>query len=213
MNIYEQRIEILNKIIEKSGLNLSEFCQKHDLSQSYLSQIINGHRTLGDKAALNLEEKLQLKAGELTSPQRIDIPNFENGPELTRWKKTDIVGTAQLGTEGYWSALDEAEGYVEIISCDPGAYALRVKGDSMSPTIRNNWIIWCEPNHELINGEYVMVKTADGQSMIKELLYQNNMEVSLMSVNQDYGRITIPLEDIEKIHYVGGIVPPSKIRY
>lgn len=213
MNIYEQRIEILNKIIEKSGLNLSDFCQKYDISQSYLSQIINGHRTLGDKAALNFEEKLQLKAGELTSPQRIDIPNFENGPELTRWKKTDIVGTAQLGTEGYWSALDEAEGYVEIISCDPGAYALRVKGDSMSPTIRNNWIIWCEPNHELINGEYVMVKTVDGQSMIKELLYQNNMEVSLMSVNQDYGRITIPLEDIEKIHYVGGIVPPSKIRY
>jgi hypothetical protein len=49
--------------------------------------------------------------------------------------------------------------------------------------------------------------------MVKELLYENQEEVSLMAVNDGYGRLTIPRSEIEQIHYVGGIVPPSKIKY
>lgn len=65
---------------------------------------------------------------------------------------------------------------------------------------------------ELVSGEYVMVKTKDGQCMVKELLYHNNTETSLMSVNADYERLNLPTDSIEQIHYVGGIVPPSKIK-
>lgn len=83
----------------------------------------------------------------------------------------------------------------------------------MAPAIRNGWVVWCEPNHNLIPGEYVMVRRVNGECMVKELLYENNEEVSLMAVNDGYGRLTIPRNEIEQIHYVGGIVPPSKIKY
>ena len=58
-----------------------------------------------------------------------------------------------------------------------------------------------------------MVRRVNGGCMVKELLYENQDEISLMAVNDGYGRLTIPRNEIEQIHYVGGIVPPSKIKY
>lgn len=141
-------------------------------------------------------------------------PPFEPGPAFTRpWQSVQIKGCAQLGPDGYWEALSADEGCVDVPSSDPDAYALRVKGDSMMPAIRSGWVVWCEPNRELVPSEYVMVRTTDGQCMVKELLYINDREVSLMAVNGTYGRLTIPIDQVEQIHHVGGIVAPSKIRY
>ena len=118
-----------------------------------------------------------------------------------------------MGPEGYWDALAAADGWLDVPTKDPDAYSLRVKGDSMAPAIRSGWVVWCEPNHALIPGEYVMVRRTSGECMVKELLFENPEEVSLMAVNDGYGRLTIPRSEIEQIHYVGGIVPPSKIKY
>ncbi|PYD05916.1 Cro/Cl family transcriptional regulator [Pseudomonas syringae pv. maculicola] len=139
--------------------------------------------------------------------------NVEPGPPITTpIRRIDIMGTAQLGPDGYWIGLGDTDGWVETYSRDEDAYALRLKGDSMAPAIRNGWVAVCEPNHRLVPGEYVMVTMVDGQSMVKELLFQNEDEVSLMSVNSAYGeRRSIPRTDIEKIHYVGNILAPSKV--
>lgn len=158
-------------------------------------------------------EWLQFDEGVMLSEAGQNITNVEPGPPITSpYRAIKIVGTAQMGTEGYWYALDDGEGYVDIPSRDPGAYALRLKGDSMSPAIRSGWIAVCEPNSRLIPGEYVMIRLVDGESMLKELLFANDVEVSVMSINDAYGRRTIPFEQIETMHYVGAIVPPGKIR-
>jgi phage repressor protein C with HTH and peptisase S24 domain len=58
----------------------------------------------------------------------------------------------------------------------------------------------------------VMITTTDGQSMVKELLFETDEDVSLMSINTAYGeRLTIARSDIENIHYVGAILAPSKV--
>ncbi len=57
-----------------------------------------------------------------------------------------------------------------------------------------------------------MVTTFDGQSMVKELLFENEEGVNLASVNAAYGeRRLVAWADIEKIHYVGNILAPSKV--
>ena len=121
------------------------------------------------------------------------------------------MGTAQLGNDGYWLGLDNSDGWVETWTRDEDAYALRLKGDSMAPAIRSGWVAVCEPNHRLVPGEYVMVTTTDGQSMVKELLFESEDSVTVMSVNSAYERRTIARSDIEKIHYVGAILGPSKV--
>lgn len=114
--------------------------------------------------------------------------------------------------DGIWDDLAPATGWVDVPTFDPTVYSLRIKGDALAPAIRNGWVVWCEPRHVLVPGEYVVVTQHNGEKMIKELLYANDDEVSLMSVSGAFGRITIPRSDIATIHYVGGIVPPSQIQ-
>ena len=174
-------------------------------------------RSFGEANARDFERRLGLPPGwfDILHDQPTNADStLEPGPDLLRpFRRTKILGIAQLGPEGYWDALTVADGWLDVPTTDPDAYSLRVKGDSMAPAIRSGWVVWCEPNHQLIPGEYVMVRCNDGQSMVKELLYENAEEVSLMAVNDGYGRLTIARNDIEQIHHVGGIVPPSKIKY
>lgn len=133
----------------------------------------------------------------------------------TPFKDIPIVGIAQLGAEGYWTALSPSEGHVAFPTKDPDAYALRLRGDSMSPAIRSGWVAVIEPNGDLVPGEYVYIKLKgfddEGESMVKELLRADDYEVSLMSINDAFGRRTIPWEQIQHCYPVGAIVPPSKI--
>lgn len=161
--------------------------------------------------ALNLErEWLEFGKGKML---RDAGPALEPGPDMKGGFRTiQIVGTAQLGPDGYWTSLDAGDGWIEAPTNDPDAYALRVKGDSMMPAIRSGWVAWCEPNKPLVVLEYVMIKHINGECMIKELIKESPDEIVVQAINQDYGRLTISRARIEKIHYVGGIVPPSKIR-
>lgn len=66
MDMKTLRVEALRRVI--GPLSQKEFADQHDLDASYLSQILNGHRGLGEKAALNLEKKIGLAPGVLVNP-------------------------------------------------------------------------------------------------------------------------------------------------
>lgn len=60
----------LRHIIDQSvargeAKNDTDFCVQHDLNQSYVSQVLNAKRTIGERSAKNIEEKLNLPAGTL----------------------------------------------------------------------------------------------------------------------------------------------------
>lgn len=192
------------------------------INQGSVSSYLNGYNALNARVA-------SVIAGLISTPVEAFSPrlakeiegmarasfdsNVESGPPIVSApRRIGIVGTAQLGPEGYWVGLDNTAGWVETYSRDEDAYALRLKGDSMAPAIRSGWVAVCEPNHRLVAGEYVMVTTNDGQSMVKELLFETEEGVSLMSINTAYGdRRMIAWDDIQTIHYVGAILGPSKV--
>ncbi|MCQ4267371.1 XRE family transcriptional regulator [Pseudomonas stutzeri] len=210
--------------LEEHGWSEGELARQSGVSQPTIHRIITGESN--DPRQSNVEKiakALGVSAHWLRhggpddravkeKPSAYD-QNVGPGPAIvTPFRAIKIVGTAQMGSEGYWYALDDGDGTVDVPSRDPGAYALRLRGDSMAPAIRSGWIAVCEPNHSWVPGEYVMIRLVDGESMVKELLFANDTEVSVMSVNDAFGRRTIPVEQIEAIHYVGAILPPSKVR-
>ncbi|WP_263287371.1 S24 family peptidase [Pseudomonas sp. GL-B-16] len=206
----------LKQARKNAGLTQVELAERAGIKQASVSEIERGlTRTSGylvKLAQICGVDPVWLSDGS-GSPEPSFSTNVEQGPPITSApRRIEIVGTAQMGPEGYWMGVNQSDGWVETYSRDEDAYALRLKGDSMAPAIRNGWVAVCEPNHRLVPGEYVMVTTVDGQSMVKELLFQNDEEVSLMSVNAAYGeRRTIDRSDIDKIHYVGNILAPSKV--
>ncbi|MEN4753011.1 MULTISPECIES: XRE family transcriptional regulator [Pseudomonas] len=66
MDINKLRADALKALM--AGASQKDFANRHGLDASYLSQILNGHRNLGEKAAANLEEKIGLPSGSLVSP-------------------------------------------------------------------------------------------------------------------------------------------------
>ncbi|WP_136477016.1 S24 family peptidase [Pseudomonas sp. DG56-2] len=206
----------------RDSLTQGKIAEALGINQGSVSAYLNGYNALNVKVASVIAGLISQPvetfsprlAEEIAQLARSSLDtNVEQGPPIiSPTRRIEIVGTAQLGNDGYWVGLDIAEGWVETWSRDEDAYALRLKGDSMAPAIRSGWIAVCEPNHRLVPGEYVMVTTTDGQSMVKELLFENEEGVNLASVNSAYGeRRVIAWADIDKIHYVGNILAPSKV--
>jgi transcriptional regulator with XRE-family HTH domain len=66
METNEKRIVVLRRII--GDMQLKDFANRFDIDPSYLSQILNGHRNLGERAARNMEAKIDLVPGTLENP-------------------------------------------------------------------------------------------------------------------------------------------------
>lgn len=145
-------------------------------------------------------------------PERVHPP--QDGQAKTA-RMVPIVGTAQLGPEGYWTEMGYPPGSgdegLQALTDDPNAYALKMRGDSMEPAIREGWFVIVEPNGTPVPGEYVLVQTLDGQSMVKELLWIRGDTVALMSVNGNE-RLKYQKQELEQLSPVGPIFPPSSSR-
>lgn len=163
---------------------------------------------VSDLMGITPDEYLR-RAGRLTGgrKRKTDESDFPSVP---------VVGTAQLGDDGYWHELDypvgHGEGFITYPTRDKNAYALRVKGDSMRPRIKPGEFVVILPNHSIPPGEEVMVKTKDGRCMIKRLGARRGGLVELLSVNEDHRPITLDEGQIEKLHYVAAIVKDDLYR-
>jgi phage repressor protein C with HTH and peptisase S24 domain len=128
------------------------------------------------------------------------------------FRRVPVVGTASLGMDGYWTDLEypvgHGDGYFEFPTTDKDAYVLQVRGGSMHPAIRSGWYVVIEPNKTPQMGEFVMVKLADGRSTVKEFLWHRDGEYVLNAIANNE-RLVVDEADIDLVHHVGGILPPS----
>lgn len=201
------------------GMTQASLAEAIGVTQGTVGHWLRGRRTPENPEQFEaLARGLRMSLAELLAgvvPGK-EGGGVEEGPDVGEYRRAPVVGTAQLGPEGYWDAVEypvgHGDGYVDVPTRDPGAYALRVRGDSMAPAIRDGWYVVIEPNSAVVQGEYVVVVTKDGRAMVKELLWERDGQVSLMSVADGYARITLRLDEIEKMHHVAFIAPPSKKR-
>jgi len=130
-------------------------------------------------------------------------------------KGIPVVGQARMGDDGYYTEfaypVGHGDGCVEGASTDPNAYALRVRGDSMSPAIEDGYYILVEPNGTCVPGEKVVIVMKDERKMCKKFLYERPDTVSVQSING--GTIhTLEKSEIEHMHPVAAVISPSKWR-
>lgn len=171
--------------------------------------------------------KLTAGSQATNASQRIDDQHEndisdKNGAKLIpaggvgRGRLVPVVGMARLGDNGFYEEISSmagaGDGMVEAYSNDPNAYALRVRGDSMFPAIRDGWYVIVEPGSVPTPGDYVLIKLKTGQKMVKELIMQRPDGITVVSVNGDTRR-TIDAQEIDPhfgIQAVSAILSPRK---
>lgn len=206
-----ERIQERVAELEEAGreVSVAQIAEAAGISRQAVYQWFNG-------ASRKLKGENLLAVAKLLGVNEQWLENGK-GPKLPSALPEDhgvpVVGTAQLGDDGYWLELEypmgHGEGFIRYPMKDPNTYALRVKGDSMRPRIKPGEFVVIEPNHAISPGEEVMVKTTDGRSMVKLLGWRRDGMVELQSVNEDHRPITLDEKQISAMHYVGAIVKPS----
>ena len=205
-----------------------------------VSQHIKGRRPISPEAAIAYATGFQCPVREISPRiareiaaltqigQAASIPPsgnfgkptavFSDAGPISRMSRVAVVGTARMGDNGYYEEISSmpgaGDGTVLAQSDDPNAYALRVRGDSLFPAIRDGWYVVIEPGATPTPGEYVLIKLRNGQKMVKELILQRADSITVVSVNGDKRR-TIMADEIDP-HYgmqaVVSILAPSKWR-
>lgn len=137
--------------------------------------------------------------------------NAAAAPALRTSNKVPIVGHVKGGDDGFLEEMQfpvgSGEGYVEYWTRDSGAYALRVKGDSMHPRYRAGEFVVVTPHKEAQPGQDVVVKLTSGKKLLKQLNWMRGGELQLLSINNHYGPMTLPMAEVESIQRVAGSVP------
>jgi phage repressor protein C with HTH and peptisase S24 domain len=113
-----------------------------------------------------------------------------------------LLGFAEAGSGGYFDdgGFPVGKGWDEIglpNVNDEHAYALEISGDSMRPAYRDGDIIIVSPGTPIRRGDRVVVKTREGEVMVKELKRRTTKTLELQSLNPSHADRTLSAGDVE----------------
>jgi phage repressor protein C with HTH and peptisase S24 domain len=112
-----------------------------------------------------------------------------------------LIGFAEAGAGGYFDdgGFPVGKGWDEIAFPavnDEHAYALEISGSSMEPAYRDGDVIIVSPAAPIRRGDRVVVKTKDGEVMVKELKRKTGKSIELKSLNAEHGERTLSTVDL-----------------
>jgi phage repressor protein C with HTH and peptisase S24 domain len=215
MNTLADRI---NLRMAELSLTQEELAKLAKVSQSAIHKLSSGkakqsRKLLEIAAALKVQPQW-LATGDLPKELGMDESGYDNiqlGLKLPNpyRHRVPVVGTAQLGDDGYWAELDgptgHGDGVVRFETRDANAYAVRCRGHSMMPRIRDGEFVVLEPNKTPMSGDDVLVRHVDGRVMVKRFLYERDGMIHLLSINEAFPPHAFPLQEIAVFHPVVGI--------
>jgi phage repressor protein C with HTH and peptisase S24 domain len=115
-----------------------------------------------------------------------------------------LLGFAEAGSGGYFDdgGFPVGRGWDQVglpSVNDEHVYALEISGDSMKPAYRDGDVIVVSPATPIRRGDRVVVKTKDGEVMVKELKRRTPKTLELQSLNPSHVDRTLNAPDVEWI--------------
>ena len=122
-------------------------------------------------------------------------------------RRIPLIGLAQAGGDGYFDdgGYPVGGGWDEISVPEVGdqnAYALEISGESMEPVFRDGDIVIVSPAAPVRRGDRVVVRTAKGEVMAKELKRQSAKRIDLRSLNPAHPDRGFDLPEIAWMHRI-----------
>lgn len=209
--------ERLKSAREKAGLTQDELANAAGVTQGTVANIESGLRKsprelLAIARAINVHAEW-LKSGK--GPRELSFTNeLIEGARPALLKLAFRVGIVQGGDNGFIEDyLSTPTGqdpdpvpYASTLQ-DEQAYAVKVRGNSMEPTIMAGWDVIASPSRPAEPPDLCVVYFTNGRKALKRLLWRRDGLVCLESISDGHGKITEPMENIIRMDKVISIVP------
>ncbi len=144
------------------------------------------------------------KVLEATGTSLADLVNYIHGPDLATAQPSrhlPLIGFAQAGDRGFFDDAGYPVGgswdeipFPEV--GDANAYALEVSGDSMEPLYRDGDRVIVSPAASVRRGDRVVVRTVEGEVMVKLLVRQTARRIELASLNPAHPGRSLASEEL-----------------
>lgn len=202
-------IQTLREFFVKKGYTQSEVAERLGVTKAYVNAIFTGRSNIGKKVADKIEKEFGISAAWLlTGRGNILLDDFEKNTTGLPLVPIDAVGGALSGTNGQWMEYD-AERYI-IPAFRKSDFLIRVDGDSMYPKYQKGDIVACTrvPLNDIWFqwGKVYVVDTRQG-ALIKYVEPGNDNEhITLASENQRYKPFSLPLDELNGVALVNGLI-------
>lgn len=129
------------------------------------------------------------------------IDHIDGGSQPRQTTHLPLIGFAQAGDRGYFDDAGYPVGgsWDEIPFPEVGdqhAYALEVSGDSMEPLYRDGDRVIVSPAASVRRGDRVVVRTTEGEVMVKQLVRLTAKRIELASLNPAHQGRSLATEDV-----------------
>lgn len=209
--IFERRRNNLAKVIDllietqqfKTG---KEICEHFGLSASYIAQLLNSKRQIGEKAARELEQQLGLDV--LILDQSAE-PKVELAPVPAQGTlfQMQVVQQQAFSLIPIDSALSFNQ---DIFHLQAQHYAIQVAGPYYFPSLKSGWWLICYKQAELSTAGILCVYLVNGLQLILQLVSEAQDHYEFQSLDE-HRQVIFQKTDIEKIHPVIAIIPTASI--
>jgi phage repressor protein C with HTH and peptisase S24 domain len=113
-----------------------------------------------------------------------------------------LLALSQAAGSGHFDAQGHpaGRGWGEVALPVPGedhAFALEISGDALKPAYRDGDVIVVSPGTPIRRGDRVVVKTAAGEVLIRELKRRSAKAVELASLDGDGSDQALASDDVE----------------
>lgn len=197
----------LARALSNADMRPQELANASGVSKASISQYLNGSHAPSNISSGKMANVLGVNPVWLMG---FDVPMVEDetsdnyvAEDSTEYKtkmvKIPIVGDVAAGIP--ISAIEDIQGYEEIpeqLARTGEFYALRIKGDSMSPDIRNGDVVIVRVQPVADNND-VVIASVNGDEATCKRLKRYETELCLVPINPDYETMRFTPQEVNTL--------------
>jgi phage repressor protein C with HTH and peptisase S24 domain len=194
----------LDRLAARSGLSASGLAKRAGLDPTTFNK--SKRITPDGRTRWPSTESVAKSLAATSTPIETFVQLIDSGRVVPK-RSVPLIGLAQAGRAGFFddAGFPVGHGWDEIpfpAVTDEHAYALEISGKSMEPAYRDDAVIIVSPAASIRRGDRVVVKTRDGEVMVKELKRRSAKSIELRSLNPAYEERTLSVREVQWIHRV-----------
>lgn len=198
----------LNNLMAEKGLRQVDISERTGINKGRISRWMNGENIPSGENLAKLAKALGVFSDYLLSGVN-PTERFLKGDnmvdiELPFSLETLVPVLGRVAAGVPIEAQEDIVGKIPVFEKQEGYFALKIKGDSMSPRIMDGDIVLVKPQCSADDGD-VVIAEIDGEATCK-VLKRNPYGVTLIPFNGAYPPIVYTLAEAEGLHILGKVV-------